>query len=124
MPSPSNIQPARAPKNKTAKQRAKAEANKLAYEARCAALKAGTFKGVVELAAEAKAKSEAERAVETERARRLVTAHMSHAVYGQRLTKWLGNRPGADACRIAHVVIPNWLRTQGIVVVDHVRPTT
>jgi hypothetical protein len=113
MPSPSNIVAARAPKAKTAKQRAKAEANKLAYEARCAALKAGTFKGVVELAAEAAARSEAERMVETAKARDAVTAHMSHPVYGERLTRFIGQRPGVDPC-VLLVVVNNWKRVQGL----------
>lgn len=120
MPSPSNIQPARQPRAKSAKQRAKAAANVAAYNARCAALKAGTFKGVVELAAEAKARSEAARAVETENARKAIVAHMANAVYGQRLTKWLGHRKD-DPCRLL-VVIRNWMATQGYTV-DHVRPT-
>lgn len=93
-----------------------------AYEARNAAIKAGVFKGVCELAAEAKARSEAERQAETEHARQTVVAHMSHAVYGKRLSQFL-NGSKADAVRIANVVIPNWLKTQGIVV-DHVAPTT
>jgi len=93
-----------------------------AYEARNAALKAGTFKGVCELAAEAKARSEAERQAETEHARQTVVAHMSHPTYGKRLSKFLDGSK-ADPCRLANVVIPTWLKTQGINV-DHVAPTT
>jgi hypothetical protein len=113
MPSPSNIQNARQPRTKSKAQQAKAAANKLAYEARCAALKAGTFKGVVELAAEAAARSEAERAVETAKARQSVVEHMAHPVYGQRLTRFIGQRPGVDPC-VLLVVVNNWKRTQGL----------
>lgn len=113
---------ARRRKPLTERERAAKAERVAAYEARCAALKAGTFKGVVEQAAEAKARSEAERQAETENARKAIAAHCGHAVYGQRLSRFIGNRPGADAVRIANVVIPNWLRTQGITV-EHVRPT-
>ena len=132
MPSPSRLPDminssaagrARRRKPLTERERAAKAERIAAYEARCAALKAGTFKGVVEAAAEAKARSEAERRAEEDNARKMVSAHMGHAVYGQRLTRFIGNRPGADACRLANVVIPNWLKTQGIVV-DHVAPTT
>ena len=113
MPSPSNIQNARQPRTKSKAQQAKAAANKLAYEARCAALRNGTFKGVVEIAAEAAARSEAERMAETAKARDAVTVHMSHPVYGARLSKFIGQRPGVDPC-VLLVVIGNWKRTQGL----------
>lgn len=132
MPSPSRVNDnavatangrARKRKPLTARER-DAKAKRIEeYNARCAALKAGTFKGVVEQAAEAKARSEAERQAETENARKAIAVHCGHAVYGQRLSRFIGNRPGADACRLANVVIPAWLKTQGIVV-DHVAPTT
>lgn len=92
------------------------------YEARCAAIKDGTFKGVVEQQQEAAARSEAEREAETENARKVVVAHMSDPDYGKRLSQFL-NGSKADPVRIANVVIPNWLKTQGIVV-EHVAPTT
>ena len=113
MPSPSKIQNARQPRAKSAKQKAKAAANIAAYEARCAALRDGTFKGVVEAAAEAKARSEAERERETVNARTAITAHMSHPMYGARLTRFIGNRPNVDPC-VLLVIINNWLRTNGL----------
>ena len=113
---------ARTAKPKSAKQLAKRAANIAAWEARNAALRNGTFKGVVEKAAEAKARHVAERMAETEKARTMVVTHMSHPVYGQRLSRFL-NGSKADPRLLANVVIPNWIKTQGIVV-DHVRPTT
>lgn len=117
----------RAAKPKTAKQLAKAEANKLAYEARNAAIAArrealAALTGVRSSEAAALAAlDKIERAKETENARAAVVAAMSHPVYGQRLSKFIGNRPGVDPCRLL-VVIGNWLHVQGITV-DHVRPT-
>lgn len=106
----------------TERERAAKAERVAAYEERCEALKNGTFKGVVELAAESKARrSEAERVAETEHARQRVVAEMANAVYGQRLTRFIGQRPGVDPCRLL-VVIGNWKRTNGIV--DHVAPTT
>ena len=119
MPSPSNTVVARQPKPKSAKAKAKAAANIAAYNARCEALKNGTFKGVVEQAAEAKARSEAERVAETAKARTAVVAEMANAVYGQRLTKFIGNRPAADPCKLL-ILISNWKRTNGIV--EHTLP--
>jgi hypothetical protein len=121
MPSPSNTVVARQPKAKSAKAKAKAAANIAAYNARCEALKNGTFKGVVEQAAEAKAKREAERVAETAKARTAVVAAMSHAVYGERLTRFIGQRPGVDPCKLL-ILISNWKRTQGIV--EHTLPVT
>jgi len=95
----------------TERERAAKAERVAAYEERCEALKNGTFKGVVELAAES----------ETEHARQRVVAEMANAVYGQRLTRFIGQRPGVDPCRLL-VVIGNWKRTNGIV--DHVAPTT
>ena len=112
----------KARKPKSAKQLARKAANIAAYEQRCAALKAGTFKGVMEQAAEAAARSAAERQAETERCRSIVVAHCNHPTYGSRLSKWL-NGSKADPVRLANVVIPTWLKTQGIVV-EHVAPTT
>ena len=119
MPSPSNVQSPRAARPKSAKQLARKAERVAAYEARCAALRNGTFKGVMELAAEAKAKSEAERVAETAKARTAVVAEMANAVYGQRLTKFIGNRPAADPCKLL-ILISNWKRTQGIV--EHTLP--
>jgi hypothetical protein len=117
----SNAGRARKRKPLTAREKA-AKADRIAaYEARNAALKAGTFKGVVEQAAEAKARSEAERMAETAKARTAVVAAMSHAVYGERLTRFIGNRPAADPCTLL-VLISNWKRTQGIV--EHTLPVT
>jgi len=113
MPSPSNIAVARQPRTKSKAQQAKAAANIAAYEARCAALKAGTFRGVVEIAAEAAARSEAERLAETAKARQSVVENMSHPVYGARLSKFIGNRPNVDPC-VLLVVVNNWKRTQGL----------
>lgn len=118
MPSPSNIVAPRAPKAKSAKAKAKAAANIAAYNARCAALKAGTFKGIVEQAAEAKARAAAERMAETAKARSAVVAAMNHPQYGARLTKWLGHRKD-DPCRLM-VIIRNWMITNGIV--EHTLP--
>ena len=132
MPSPSRVNDnavatangrARKRKPLTERERAARAARIAAYEERCEALKNGTFRGVVELAAEAKARAKAERERETENARKAVAAHMANAVYGERLTRFIGQRPGADACRLANVVIPAWLKTQGITV-EHVAPTT
>jgi hypothetical protein len=113
MPSPSNIVAARQPRTKSKAQQAKAAANIAAYNARCEALKNGTFKGVVEIAAEAAARSEAERMAETVKARDAVVAHMAHPVYGARLTRFIGQRPGVDPC-VLLVVVNNWKRVQGL----------
>ena len=132
MPSPSRVHDnitataagrARKRKPLTAREREAKAARIAAYEARCAALKAGTFKSVVEQAAEAAARSAAERMAETERARSKVAYHMSHPQYGERLSKFIGTACKIDPVRLANVVIPNWIKTQGIVV-DHVAPTT
>lgn len=127
MPSPSNVQPARQPKPKTAKQRAKAEANAAAYRARCERLRHRQetllkLTGTANMVAAAAMLPAIEREQETAKAMKAVNAHMSHPQYGQRLTKFIGQRPGVDPCRML-VVIRNWMATQGIVV-DHVAPTT
>jgi hypothetical protein len=127
MPSPSPTVVARQPKPKTAKAKAKAEANKLAYEARNAAIAARretlrAITGTTNVAAAEAMLDGIEREQETENARRAVVAEMAHAVYGQRLTRFIGQRPGVDPCKLL-VIIRNWKMTQGIVV-DHVRPTT
>jgi hypothetical protein len=118
----SNAGRARKRKPLTQREREAKAARIAAYEARNAALKAGTFKGVCELAAEAKARSEAERQAETDAARKVVVAHMSHPTYGSRLSRFL-NGSKAEPVKMANVIIPNWLRTNGITV-EHVAPTT
>lgn len=104
---------ARVAKPKSAKQLARKAANIAAYEARNAAMRAGTFKGVAELQAEREANNRIEWERETTKARATVTAHMSHPLYGARLTKFIGNRPGVDPCRLM-VIIGNWLKTNGL----------
>jgi hypothetical protein len=119
MPSPSNIVAARAPKAKSPKAKAKAEANRLAYEARNAAIAKrretlAALTGVSGNIAAAEAKlSMIEREAETAKARTAVVAEMANAVYGQRLSKFIGNRPNVDPCQLL-VVIGNWKRTQGL----------
>ena len=118
----------KAPRPKSAKALARKAANIAAYEQRCAAMaarreKLAALTGVKSSEAAAMAALDRiERAKETENARAAVAAAMSHPQYGQRLSKFIGNRPGVDPCRLL-VVIGNWLHVQGITV-DHVRPTT
>jgi hypothetical protein len=104
---------ARAARPKSAKQLAKRDANIAAYNARNTAIRNGTFKGVAELQAEREASNKIERAAETAKARDAVVAHMSHPMYGVKLSKFIGQRPGADPC-VLLVIINNWLRTNGL----------
>jgi len=136
MPSPSRVNDnavatangrARKRKPLTERERAAKAERVAAYEARNAAIAArretlAALTGVRSSEAAALAAlDKIERAKETENARAAVVAAMSHPVYGHRLSKFIGNRPGVDPCRLL-VVIGNWMATQGIV--DHVAPTT
>jgi hypothetical protein len=104
---------ARAARPKSAKQLAKRDANIAAYNARNTAIRNGTFKGVAELQAEREASNKIEREREIVNARKAITNHMSHPLYGQRLTKFIGQRPGVDPLKLM-MVINNWLKTNGL----------
>ena len=104
---------ARAARPKSAKQLAKRDANIAAYNARNTAIRNGTFKSVAELQAEREASNKIEREREIMNARKAITNHMSHPLYGQRLTKVIGQRPNVDPLKLM-MVINNWLRTNGL----------
>ena len=92
---------------------AKRAANIAAYEARNTAIRNGTFKSVAELQAEREASNKIEREREIMNARKAITNHMSHPLYGQRLTKFIGQRPNVDPLKLM-MVINNWLKTNGL----------
>jgi hypothetical protein len=104
---------ARVAKPKSAKQIAKRDANIAAYKARNEAILNGTFKSVADMQAEREANNKIERERETANARKQITAHMSHPLYGARLTKFIGQRPNVDPLKLM-MVINNWLKTNGL----------
>lgn len=87
------------------------------YEERCRQLRSGTFRTEEQRQADERAaareRNRRERQIEEQRARAIVSGHMSHPEYGERLTAFIGNRPGVDPCQLL-LIVRNWMRTNGI----------